>query len=252
MRPSRTPARRRSTKRSCGTSSAASATPPSRSPLSASSSPRTRCSRCRRSSAAGAPSSTRCSRRLPSRPRDDRRSRRRPRSPRRPPRSRPPRAGLFVLCRSLEQANAALDAGADGVNLDFLELTGTGDALRALRARRVRPHVTLAPPRIRKPGEEKIDRYLASLAPDAILVRGLGALHEGRPPTASPRVGDFSLNVTNSITASEVLVARPRRRSRRRSTSTPGSSRRSSRRRSRRSPRWSCTTRCRSSTWSTA
>ena len=122
----------------------------------------------------------------------------------RPPDRAPPPSGLFVLCRSLDQANAALDAGADGVTLDFLELTGTGDALRALRTRSVRPHVTLAPPRIRKPGEEKIDRYLAALAPDAILVRGLGALHDS-VTDAIPRIGDFSLNVTNAITASEVL-----------------------------------------------
>jgi putative protease len=33
--------------------------------------------------------------------------------------------GLFVLVRSLEQAEAALAAGADGIYLDFLELTGT-------------------------------------------------------------------------------------------------------------------------------
>ncbi len=123
----------------------------------------------------------------------------------------PPPGGLFVLCRSLEQANAALDAGADGVYLDFLELTGTGTALRALRARPSLPHVGVAPPRIRKPGEEKIDRYLASLAPDSVLVRGLGALFapaeapdtEERP--RSRRIGDFSLNVTNAITAAEVL-----------------------------------------------
>ena len=90
------------------------------------------------------------------------------------------------------------------MTLDFLELTGTGDAIRALRQRTVRPHVTLAPPRIRKPGEEKIDRYLAGLEPDAILVRGLGALHE-TTNDGIPRIGDFSLNVTNAITASEVL-----------------------------------------------
>jgi putative protease len=121
-----------------------------------------------------------------------------------PPVRPPPAAGLFVLCRSLEQAHAALDAGATGVTLDFLELTGTGEAIRALRERPTRPHVTLAPPRIRKPGEEKIDRYLASLEPDAILVRGLGALRA--PETRDvPRIGDFSLNVTNAITANLVL-----------------------------------------------
>ncbi|MFO0668872.1 MAG: hypothetical protein U0235_04470 [Polyangiaceae bacterium] len=32
----------------------------------------------------------------------------------------------------------------------------------------------VAPPRIRKPGEEKIDRYLAALEPDLVLVRAAG------------------------------------------------------------------------------
>ena len=81
-----------------------------------------------------------------------------------------------MLCRNRAQADAALAAGADGVYLDFLELTGTGTALRELRA--TGAFVGVAPPRIRKPGEEKIDRYLASLAPDAVLVRSLGALFE--------------------------------------------------------------------------
>lgn len=121
-----------------------------------------------------------------------------------PPDRAPPPGGLFVLCRSEEQAHAAADAGADGVVLDFLELTGTGAALRSLRARPVVPHVTLAPPRIRKPGEDKIDRYLLELGPDALLVRSLGALHEATQDRI-PRVADFALNVTNRLTAAEVL-----------------------------------------------
>lgn len=128
-----------------------------------------------------------------------------------PPDRPPPPPGLFVLCRTHEQATAALDAGADGVYLDFLELTGTGESLRALRARGA--YVGVAPPRIRKPGEEKIDRYIASLAPDALLVRGLGALRElglasprtGSEPGPRHAIGDFSLNVTNRLTAHEVL-----------------------------------------------
>lgn len=124
-----------------------------------------------------------------------------------PPKAPPP-GGLFVLCRTLEQANAAIDAGASGVYLDFLELTGTGEALRALRGERG-AFVGVAPPRIRKPGEEKIDRFIASLAPDAILIRGLGALREltsgTGPETGALAIGDFSLNVTNRITAAEVL-----------------------------------------------
>ncbi|MDF2697002.1 MAG: peptidase, partial [Labilithrix sp.] len=118
----------------------------------------------------------------------------------------PPSAGLFVLCRTLEQATSALEAGAAGVYLDFLELTGTGEALRALRARHAGAFVGVAPPRIRKPGEEKIDRYIGSLAPDAVLVRGLGALRElGKDETPRQAIGDFSLNVTNRVTAAEVL-----------------------------------------------
>jgi putative protease len=69
-------------------------------------------------------------------------------------------------------------------------------------------HVTLAPPRIRKPGEEKIDRYLESLEPDALLVRSLGALHERFQAHADhiPCIADFSLNVTNRLSAAVVLA----------------------------------------------
>jgi putative protease len=115
-----------------------------------------------------------------------------------------PKPGLFVLCRSEGQARAAAAAGADGVILDFLELTGTGTALRALRAECPGLHVSLAPPRIRKPGEDKIDRFLRDLRPDALLVRSLGGLADAATD-GIPRVGDFSLNVTNRLSAAEVL-----------------------------------------------
>ena len=122
----------------------------------------------------------------------------------RPPTATAAPAGLFVLCRNLAQAHAALDAGADGIYLDFLELTGTGDAVRALRARGP-VQLGLTPPRIRKPGEDKIDRFLASLLPDLLLVRSLGALVAGAG-SGIPRVGDFALNVTNRLAAREVLA----------------------------------------------
>lgn len=115
-----------------------------------------------------------------------------------------PPAGLFVLCRNLEQAQCALEAGADGVYLDFLELTGTGRAVETLRAAG-NPWIGLAPPRIRKPGEEKIDRFLRGLRPDAMLVRGLGALRDGAEAECL-EVGDFSLNVVNRLSAAEVFA----------------------------------------------
>jgi putative protease len=123
----------------------------------------------------------------------------------RPPARPPPSAGLYALCRTEAQALAAVDAGADGVILDFLDLTGLGRAVRALRGREGRQiPITLAPPRIRRPGEEKIDRYLRDLSPDAMLVRSLGDLRDGANGPIL-RVGDFSLNVANRLTASEVL-----------------------------------------------
>jgi U32 family peptidase len=122
-----------------------------------------------------------------------------------PPERAPAPAGVYVLCRNLDQARAARRAGADGVWLDFLELVGLGNAVRMLRDEGP-GFVGVAPPRIRKPGEEKIDRYLAGLAPDGVLVRGLGALREaGLAGDGVLRIGDFSLNVTNRLTASEVL-----------------------------------------------
>jgi len=112
--------------------------------------------------------------------------------------------GLFVLCRTETQARAALAAGADGVYLDFLALTGAGATFRALKSEGA-AFVGLAPPRIRKPGEEKIDRYLEGLKPDALLVRSLGSLFEGTS-SGLARVGDFSLNVSNQATARQVLA----------------------------------------------
>jgi putative protease len=114
--------------------------------------------------------------------------------------------GVVVLCRSEAQAEAALVAGASGVVLDLLELTGTGRVYRALRDRHPGAWLALAPPRIRKPGDEKIDRYLLQLEPDALYVRGLGALRDGEQDRLGPpRIGDFSLNVVNHLSAREVL-----------------------------------------------
>jgi putative protease len=122
-----------------------------------------------------------------------------------PPDRAPAPPGVYVLCRNLEQARAARRAGAEGVWLDFLELVGLGQAVRTLRDEGP-GFVGVAPPRIRKPGEEKIDRYLLGLAPDGLLVRGLGALREaGLARDGLLRIGDFSLNVTNRLTAAEVL-----------------------------------------------
>jgi putative protease len=122
---------------------------------------------------------------------------------------------LIPLCRTEEQLEALIASGlgnGDEVELDWMEMVGLGRAVE--RARAAGLHVTLATVRVQKPGEEAFDRRIEKLAPDAILVRHWGALmhfsrrgNEG--PSSHPASlalhGDFSLNVTNSLTAHHLL-----------------------------------------------
>lgn len=113
---------------------------------------------------------------------------------------------LVAMCRTDEQLDALLDAGVDEVELDWMEMVGLSRAVE--RARKAGCKVTIATLRVQKPGEERIDQHIAKLAPDAVLVRSWGSLATFRalPDERRPILhGDFSLNVTNSITAAWVL-----------------------------------------------
>ena len=112
---------------------------------------------------------------------------------------------LLALCRTDAQLEAALESGLTEVELDWMELVGLARAVERARAAGVR--VTLATTRVQKPGEESYDGRLAALAPDAVLVRHWGALVRFQEERARPILhGDFSLNVTNSLTAAELLA----------------------------------------------
>ncbi len=119
----------------------------------------------------------------------------------------PETAALVVpLCRTDAQLDAVLDAGATEVELDWMELVGLAKAVDRARARGAR--VGIATVRVQKPGEERIDAHLARLAPDHVLVRSWGSLayFAALPSAVRPVLhGDFSLNITNSISASWVL-----------------------------------------------
>ncbi len=110
---------------------------------------------------------------------------------------------VVPLCRTDEQLDAMLVAGARDVELDWMELVGLQRAVRRARERGAR--VTIATVRVQKPGEDKIDAHLARLEPDAVLVRSWGSLAYFRDHAGPALHGDFSLNVTNSITAGWVL-----------------------------------------------
>jgi putative protease len=113
---------------------------------------------------------------------------------------------LSALCRTVEQAEAAVTANLGTLYLDFQDIRRLKDGLAA--ARRIKPDaaVFLATPRIEKPGEAPIFRYLARQGGDGLLVRNAGGLAfcaaEG-----VPFVADFSLNAANELTV-DLLRAR--------------------------------------------
>lgn len=118
-------------------------------------------------------------------------------------------ARLLPLCRTDEQLEAVIAAGLPEVELDWMELVGLQRAVERARAAGLK--VTIATVRVQKPGEEGYDARIAKLKPDAVLVRHWGAMMHflERPPApGEPRPalhGDFSLNVTNSVTALHLL-----------------------------------------------
>ena len=117
-------------------------------------------------------------------------------------------ARLLPLCREDAQLEAVIAAGLPEVELDWMEMVGLQRAVK--RARDAGLRVTLATVRVQKPGEEGYDQRLARLAPDAVLVRHWGALMHFREKSPGPDRpmlhGDFSLNVTNSLTAHHLLA----------------------------------------------
>jgi len=121
---------------------------------------------------------------------------------------------LIPLCRTFEQLEAIIQCGLEPgseVELDWMEMVGLGRAVR--RAKEAGLRITLATVRVQKPGEEAFDRRIASLSPDGVLVRHWGAVMHfsaergGRVQPAQELLvhGDFSLNVTNSLTAHHLL-----------------------------------------------
>lgn len=114
---------------------------------------------------------------------------------------------LLPLVRTAPQLEAVIAAGLGEVELDWMELNGLAKAVA--RAREAGLRVTVATTRVQKPGEAGVDERLARLAPDGVLVRHWGGLVHFSKETDTERPlvhGDFSLNVTNSVTAHHLLA----------------------------------------------
>ena len=106
---------------------------------------------------------------------------------------------LSVLCRSLDQLEAALNAGIGELYADFEDIRRYRDAVALVR-RSGSARIFLATPRIQKSSEEGFFKLIENAEPDGVLIRNLGAIsHFSR--TTLIKVGDFSLNVANPLTA---------------------------------------------------
>jgi putative protease len=109
---------------------------------------------------------------------------------------------LTVLCRTMDQIDAALCLGVTDIYADFEDLRRYKDAVA--RVRETSARIFLATPRIQKAGEQGFFVLIENAGPDGVLIRNLGALDYFRK-TGLRRIGDFSLNVANPLTA-EVLM----------------------------------------------
>ena len=111
---------------------------------------------------------------------------------------------LHVLVRSLPQLHAAIQLGERRLYADFADIRQYRDAVEACRA--ASAHIYVATPRIQKPDELGIFNLLAKQQPDGVLVRNFAGLRFFRD-RGLPVVGDFSLNVTNELSADFFIAA---------------------------------------------
>ncbi len=117
----------------------------------------------------------------------------------------PGKPELVALCRTSQHLQAAIAAGQSEVELDWMDFDGLEQAVSLAREAGLR--VGLATLRVQKPGEEGTLRRLEALAPDSVLVRHWGGvMHFSEGPGSLVLHGDFSLNVTNSLTACHLLA----------------------------------------------
>ena len=106
--------------------------------------------------------------------------------------------------RSDEQLSAALDAGVATIYADYEDIRRYKDVVAKVREHSGASAIFLATPRIQKAGEEGFFKLIESAAPDGVLIRNLGAIDYFRGTTLR-RIGDFSLNVANPLTAAHFI-----------------------------------------------
>lgn len=111
-------------------------------------------------------------------------------------------SALRVLCRTAEQLSAALALGITEIYIDFEDIRRYADAVEQVRSAGAGAQIFLATPRIQKAGEQGFFKLIENARPDGVLIRNLGAIaHFREAHPGLRRIGDFSLNVANPLTA---------------------------------------------------
>jgi putative protease len=105
---------------------------------------------------------------------------------------------LIILVRNLAQLETALKAGVETIYCDFENPKKYRDAVAAARANATPIEIFVAPPRIFKTGEEWTLQQVRSCEADGYLVRNYDHL---KFFANDRRVGDFSLNIANHLSA---------------------------------------------------
>ena len=109
---------------------------------------------------------------------------------------------MHLLVRTAEQLDAALALEPASITLDYLDLYGLHPAVERVQTAGIMARV--AGPRIIKPGEQGIVRFLLKLG-CPIVVRSTGLLQALQGEPHPSLIGDFSLNVANQLSAALLL-----------------------------------------------
>jgi putative protease len=120
----------------------------------------------------------------------------------RAPHTSPDTPRLNVLVRELSQLEGLTNLPISTIFLDFEFGKEYGPAAERVRAMGYK--VGIATTRVLKPGELAHLKVIERIKPDEVLVRNLGALEYLRT-SGLTLIGDFSLNIANSISASYLL-----------------------------------------------
>jgi len=116
-------------------------------------------------------------------------------------------AQLSVLVRAPEQIEACIDLPIETIYLDYEFGRSYAESVELVKSLGFK--VGIATTRIHKAGENGYLKKIQRLAPDTILVRNLGAAQyfvSNRDKCQATLVGDFSLNISNSISAEWFLA----------------------------------------------